>query len=236
MRLIDSAGIPNRVRIGASPLAKPKAMPSFESAYPWSQALYTWLRDWQCLLAGLLAVLAACIFAIGTITAARIRADASRSMLYHADLRAMAALDEPKLAAPSTSVSPTSAAPTTVFSSQDISANLDHLRWLIRTGLSPRLSNDVSQTSLIACCERIGKLKLESAALPDGASEAAEAQRNALLQDANALRELAETQASSSAIISGLIKLNASARELATLLSAETSNQAPSTGQDKDAI
>jgi hypothetical protein len=194
------------------------------------------MRDWQCLLAGLLAILAACIFAIGTITAARIRADASRSRLYHADLRVMAALDESRLAAPLTSVSPTSAAPAPVFSSQDISPNLDHLRWLIRTGLSPQLSSDVSQTSLIACCERIGKLKLKSSALPHGASEAAQAQRNALLQGANALRELSETQASSSAIISGLIKLNASARELASLLSAETSNSAPSTGQDKDAV
>jgi hypothetical protein len=204
-------------------------MPSFESAYAWYLPIYTWSKDWQYVLAGLLAVLAACIFAIGNIKAARIRAGTPRSSIRRADLRSMGGPthDEPKPAAPLAlaPVSLTSESPAPLFSPQDLSPNLDHLRWLIRTGLSPQLSSDVSQTSLIGCCERIGKLKLESAALPDRASETAQTQRKALLQDANALRQLADTQASSSEIISALIKLNASARELAASLSNETTGK-----------
>lgn len=198
-------------------------MPSFESVYAWSQSFYLWSKDWQYLLAGLLAVLAACIFAIGSITAARIRASASRSSARYTDLRVkkIPIHSEPTLAAPSV-LTPFPLQP--VFSSQDISGNLDHLRWLIRTGLSPQLSSDVSQTSLIGCCERVEKMRLENVPLSDGATEAARIQRKVMLQDANTLRELADTQAASSEIISALIKLNTSARELTALLKDETAD------------
>lgn len=202
-------------------------MPSFDSFYAWS-------KEWQYLLAGLLSVVAACIFAIGIITAARIRVGGTRAKAAHPDLRKKdnAANDDPKPATLQTLTSRSSAttfqaftSSPTVFSRQDVAGNLDHLRWLIRTGLSPHPSSEVSQAGLIDCCQLIGKLQLEDAELPDNAPDAARAQRMVLLQDANALRELAETKAASSEIISALIKLNASARALAALLNGDIAGQ-----------
>jgi len=202
-------------------------MPSFDSIYAWS-------KEWQYLLAGFLMVVAACIFAIGIITAARIRAGGPRAKVAQPDLRkiAGAANDDPKPAALQTLASMPSATPLqastsspTVYSRQDVAGNLDHLRWLIRTALSPQPSSEVSQAGLIDCCQRIGQMQLEDAGLPDNVPDTAQAQRTVLLQDANAVRELAETKAASSEIISALIKLNASARALAALLSGDMAGQ-----------
>jgi hypothetical protein len=208
-------------------------MPSFDSIYAWS-------RDWQYLLAGLSTVVAACIFAIGSITAALIRAGGSRARAANPDLRkiAGAANDDPTPASvqslaslPSTQTASISSQQ--VFSSHNMAGNLDHLRWLIRTGLSPQLSSDVSHASLIHCCERILQMQLENATLPNDVPEAAQLQRKVLLQDASALRELAETRAASSEIISALIRLNASARELATLLSDNADTQPGAAGSSR---
>jgi hypothetical protein len=68
-------------------------------------------------------------------------------------------------------------------------------------------------------------MQLENATLPDGAPETAQALRTVLLKDANVLRELADTQAASSEIISALIRLNTSARALALLLCGDVTGE-----------
>jgi hypothetical protein len=171
---------------------------------PTLNAIYAWSRDWQVLIAGLLTVLAACIFAIGAITAARIRSGVP-AKVPDRDLRVRtgAANDdaELKLVAP------------------EIASALYQLRWLIRSALSPQLFGNSSRETMNSCCERIFQLRLETATLPAGAPNATNVQKKVISLDINVLRELVESQAASSEIVSALIKLNASAREMASSLS-----------------
>lgn len=187
-------------------------MPSFDAFYAWSQECYAWAKEWQFLIAGLLTVFAACIFTVGTITAARIRAGTSAKS-SRPDLRMMtgAANDDADAKLVGTG----------------ITTALNQLRWLIRSALSPQLFGSNSRETMVRCCERIFQLNLKTSPLPAEAPNALCAQSKAIVHDINALRELVENQAATSEIVSALIKLNASAREMASSLSGD--NNTPAT-------
>ena len=177
---------------------------------------YDWAKEWQVLLAGLLVLLAAVIFAWAIIRSAKLRSLARTETKNRSDLR-----QEPSSASsPSPSLPPSgpsvSAAPSPEFLSI-----LEQLRSLIRSALGslPQTSEklgDKETSPAYFLCQRILHLRLEQ--LPPPAGPAAQQTFSALLTQLNLLRAQLKKDASPAELSEILVQITASARSLVTTL------------------
>ena len=175
------------------------------------------LKEWQPLLGGVLAVLAACIFAAASVSSARIRADGTHRSRNHLvpDLRTTPAFarhdmdDEP----------------------YDLVRSLEQLRSLVRSALSALTPSENSTAEPVGAThqsyERILHLPLEKSGLPETAPKAAHDLLESLAQHVDILRLLLDKKASASAISNILIKVNTTARNLLALLASASNTERP---------
>lgn len=180
---------------------------------------YEWAKDWQIVLGGVAILIAAQIFAQGSVRSARIRAAASvRAAQIAAGLlpkaeESSSALDAPPLIAPTFRSSPSPPV------EQDLSHKLDQLRSYIRSAMALQAS-DVDGSDAVGniYCERIARLRFDERDLPRNASaNTLELYKNLLLQLA-AVRRSNEKGQSPRELSEALFQLNTRARELAAAI------------------
>ncbi|HET7086120.1 MAG TPA: hypothetical protein VFI23_15195 [Rhizomicrobium sp.] len=167
---------------------------------------YGWAKEWQVLLAGCLVLLAALIVA---------RAIRKRPVVYPAE-----AVESPKAdlrVAEKPALSDSAASP------QELVGSLEQLRSIIRSALASftlttaTLAENESSPSYFLC-QRIAHLGLERFPLPINAGKTAREQHAALLQQLELLRVHLRKNAPPTEISEILVRLNASARNLAAAL------------------
>jgi hypothetical protein len=184
---------------------------------------YDWAKEWQILLAGLLVLVAAVIFAWASLRAAKI--GAARS-----DAKAKAQLDLRSAPAPAGSSLPAAASPELLLS-------LEQLRSLIRSALGSLLQSsekpgEKESSPAFFLCQRILHLKLDQMPPPAQAGAAAQEGFSALLKQLGALRAGLKKDASPAELSQILVQINASARSLVTALAPAAERRRQAT-QDK---
>jgi hypothetical protein len=183
------------------------------------EAVYVWAKDWQVFLASLSVILAACILAMASVKAARIRAGSDpqpisdKAQKLHPDLRTAPGFGQGAL--PNQPV--------------DCIGSLEHLRSLVRSGLSALTPCEGAADGAVGVThlsyERIVSLPLEKFALPPDAPPAAHELKESLGQQIGTLSRLVGNKAPASDISDVLIKVNTTARNLARVLTQSSSAQ-----------
>lgn len=168
-------------------------------------------KQWQPLLAGLLAVLAAIILSAGIVRSAKIRAGGSRRDEEPAspqDLRASA---------------PPALAETT--GSEGANAHLEKLRSLLRSALSALASTDPETQTARALCSRIGAFQWAQFPLPANADKHLQETYATFLNQFEMLEVVLRKEWSPQEVSAILIQLNANIRTLSALLKALESDE-----------
>jgi len=178
---------------------------------------YYWAREWQALLGGLLLVLAARIFAIGTIRAARIR---SAATIRAAQIAAGVAAQHDERADVALSAPPVATSPRPAASrEQDLVQKIEQLRSLIRSAMFT-LTTDEQKTDAGAnpYCERIVQLRFDERDLPANPTAGTLELYKKLLMQLAAVRRANERKPTQAELSENLVQLNARAREFAAAL------------------
>jgi hypothetical protein len=188
---------------------------------------YYWAKEWQTLLGGLLLVVAARIFAQGTIRAARIRsaatvraaqitADATDS---HADRTRVPAPPASALSPPAPALTRPSPAPPASLPAQELLAKIEQLRSLIRSAMFMLASEEQSAASgPNLYCERIAQLRFAESDLPANPTAGTLELYKKLLLQMTAVRRATERKLSHAELSQALVQLNGRARELAAAI------------------
>jgi hypothetical protein len=161
-------------------------------------------KEWQLLLAGLLAVVASIILAVAIVKAAKIREARSNSKVEKPDAQDLRR-----------SVS-SSSMDTETFES--INGNLENLRSLLRSALSSLSSTDVNDETARALCTRIVAFQWKYFPLPDHADRRLRETYATYLNQFELLRMVLSKEESPSEASAILIQLNANARTLSEIL------------------
>jgi len=176
---------------------------------------YYWAREWQVLLSGLLLVLAARIFALGTIRAARIR---SAATIRAAQIAAGVAPPQEERTDAPRFASPTPPGPA-IPREADLVQKIEQLRSLIRSAMFTLTTDEQgTEAGPNPYCARIVQLRFDEKDLPANPTAGTlELYRKLLMQLATVRRtnERRPTQAELSEV---LVQLNARAREFAAAL------------------
>jgi len=185
---------------------------------------YYWAREWQTLLVGLLLVIAARIFAHGTIRAARIR---SAATLRAAQITAGAARHQGESAEVAFSESATVPAPP-VPREHDLIQKIEQLRSLIRSAMFTLTSDEQRiDVGTNPYCARIAQLRFDEKDLPtDPTASTLELYKKLLLQ-LGAVRRTNERNPTQAELSEALVQLNARAREFAAALTTPRESLAP---------
>jgi hypothetical protein len=161
-------------------------------------------RQWQPLLAGLLAVLAAIVLSTGMIRAAKIGAAKSTDNAEKPDQRDLRM-----------SVAPASIAAGTYDS---VDGSLEKLRSLLRSALSSLSSTDADEESARSLCTRITAYQWKQFPLPVNANRRLQETYASFLNQFELLQIVLGKEWSPSEASAILIQLNANARALSTIL------------------
>jgi hypothetical protein len=161
-------------------------------------------KEWQPLLAGVLAVIASIIFAVAIIKAAQIHVSGSkhRDRTVAQDLRYSPAARQ---------------IDTTAY--DDVIGNLEKLRSLLRSALSSLSSVNPDNEAARALCARIASSEWQYFSIPADTDKRLQETYGALLNQFELLRKVLREQWSNTEASSILIQLNASARTLIDALS-----------------
>jgi hypothetical protein len=162
------------------------------------------VRQWQPLLAGLLAVLAAIVLSAGMIKAATIRAAKSTDNAEKPDRLDLRM-----------SLAPESIAAGTFDS---VNGSLEKLRSLLRSALSSLSSTDADEESARALCTRIAAYQWKQFPLPVNADRRLRETYASFLNQFELLEIVLGKEWSPSEASAILIQLNANARALSTIL------------------
>jgi len=162
-------------------------------------------KEWQPLLAGLLAVLAAIIIAAGMIISARIRAARSGANRNGPDTRDLRV--------------PASLASLDNDSFDSINANLEKLRSLLRSALSALSTTGTDDEAARSLCARIGAFQWKQFPLPADADTRLREVYATFLNQFDLLEVVLAKDWSPSEASAILIQLNANARALCAILS-----------------
>lgn len=156
-------------------------------------------KEWQPLLAGMLAVVASIILGVAIIVAAKIRAAApeKRAEALTRDLRS--------------SLHP---GPTEPAANDSAGNNLEKLRSLLRSALSSLSSVNPNNETARVLCARIAAFQWQHFPVPAGADNRIQEGYGTLLNQFELLRKLLRQEWSSTEASSILIQMNASARTL----------------------
>jgi hypothetical protein len=161
-------------------------------------------KEWQPLLAGLLAVVASIILAVGLIKAAKIRGARSSAKLERPDVQDL------RTSAPSSSID--------AETFESINSNLENLRSLLRSALSSLSSNDVNDETARVLCTRIAAFQWKYFALSDHADSRLRETYATYLNQFELLQVVLGKESSPSEASAILIQLNANARKLSEIL------------------
>jgi hypothetical protein len=175
---------------------------------------YGWAKEWQPLLAGLLVVFAAFIFASATLKAARIRAAA---ILQTGAASPDRASDLRMAAGPAGRPPPAG----------KLTGTLEQLRSLIRSAMSSlTFAAEKENSPAHFLCQRIAHLPLERCPPPDDATVAARELYIRLLEQLESLRLNLKKEAPVTENSDILLQLNTTARNLMAALANRTRRQA----------
>jgi hypothetical protein len=169
-------------------------------------------KQWQPLLAGLLAVLAAIILAAGMTKAAKIRAAKSTHNPEKPDRQDLRA----------------SAAPGSVGAGtfDSVNGSLEKLRSLLRSALSTLSATNADEESARSLCARIAALQWKQFPLPVSADTRLRETYASFLNQFELLQIVLDKQWSPSEASAVLIQINANARALTTILKDMESGEA----------
>jgi hypothetical protein len=174
-------------------------------------------KEWQPLLAGLLAVLASIILAAGIIKAGKIRAAKSSGNSEKSDMQDLRA------SAPPGSID------TETFESVD--SNLEKLRSLLRSALSSLSSTDVNDETARLLCTRIAAFQWKYFPLPVHADKRMRETYATFLNQFELLQVVLGKEWSPSEASAILIQLNANARALSAILKQMVSGEPETLGR-----
>jgi hypothetical protein len=179
-------------------------------------ALDPWIalaKQWQPLLAGLLAVLASIIFAAGITRAARIRAAArpmsQRETPVDQDLRTASEAEDGAICT-------------------EITRHLEILRSLVRSALSALSAADSNDDVARSLCTRIAALQWQQFQLPTSADKSMRNNYSAFLHQFELLQNTLRQEWSGPEASSLLIQLNAHARSLESSVQTVAAGSSPS--------
>ncbi len=161
-------------------------------------------KEWQPVLAGLLAVLASIILAAGIVKAAKIRAAKSGNNLEKPDMQDLRASAE------SVSID--------TDSLDSVNSNLEKLRSLLRSALSSLSSLDGDDETARSLCTRIATFQWEHFSVPIQADKRMRETYATLLNQFEMLQVVLDKEWSPSEASAILIQLNANARALSAIL------------------
>jgi len=187
----------------------------FESVPEATWLAYEWAREWQGLLGGLLLVLAAWIFARGSMRAARIRAAA---LIRSAEIAATTPLSMTAQPAPiAARAEPVRQEPASPQS--ELLQRVEQLRSLIRSAMST-LTSDAGRVSTAPnfYCERITLMRFDDTRLPPSLTPAVRDLHKKMVLALAHVRQATEKKVSQAELSQVLVQLNARARELANAL------------------
>jgi len=166
-------------------------------------ALDPWIAlamEWQPLLAGILAVAASIILAIGIVKAAKIRAGRS-------------AVNPQKPGTQDLRI-PAVQSPIDADTLESVSSNLENLRSLLRSALSSLSSVDADDKTARALCIRIAAFQWQQFPIPVNADKRMQETYGAFLNQFEQLRKVLNQEWSGTEASAILIQLNANARSL----------------------
>jgi hypothetical protein len=170
----------------------------------------SWAREWQPLIAGLLVILAALIFARASLKAARIRAAGLQQLGSDASSKPQSDL---RLASRSFEGS----VPAT---SDELIGNLERLRSLIRSTLaSLAVIGEKESGSSHLLCKRIAQVQLERSALPSNVTKNVRELHTVLHKQLSSFCLILNKDGPKAEVSEALVKLNSAARNLASALS-----------------
>ncbi len=190
--------------------------------------VYSWARDWQGLLGGMLLVAAAWIFSQNSLRSARIRAAAMiRSAEIAANAGSTSATHSPVGAAAhrATRVEPT--VPSPISPEKELIRRVEHMRSLIRSAMST-LTSDAEGVSLGPnfYCEKIALLRFgDGDLLPGSSAGLRDLYRKMVLQLA-LVRQAMEKKVPNSELSQVLVRLNGRARDLSAALAPPENTEA----------
>jgi len=183
---------------------------------------YSWAKEWQGLLGGLLLVAAAWIFTQGSLRTARIRA---ASIVRSAEIAARGqpvAMPAPARAVakakPEAQATPEPPEPLSLES--ELMRKVEQLRSLIRSAMSTLTSDSGTlQSAPNFYCERISQMRFDDEEIPTALPEAARDPYKRLTLQLAVVRYATEKKSSQADLSQALVQLNARARELSSVLS-----------------
>ena len=183
---------------------------------------YSWAKEWQGLLGGLLLVVAAWIFTQGSLRTARIRA---ASIVRSAEI---AARGQPLPApAPARSVAQATPEPQArteppqpLSLESELTRRVEQLRSLIRSAMSTLTSDSGTlQSAPNFYCERISLMRFDDEEITTALPEAARDPYKRLTLQLAVVRYATEKKSPQAELSHALVQLNARARELSSVLS-----------------
>lgn len=181
---------------------------------------YSWAKEWQGLLGGLLLVAAAWIFTQGSLRTARIRA---ASIVRSAEIAARGqpvAATTPPNAQAQPDV-PTRSEPLQPLSLEsELIKKVEQLRSLIRSAMSTLTSDSGTlQSAPNFYCERISLMRFDDEEISTALPKAARDPYKRLTLQLAVVRYATEKKSPQAELSQALVQLNARARELSSVLS-----------------
>jgi hypothetical protein len=180
---------------------------------------YYWAKEWQVLLGALLVIVAAKIFAQGSLRASRIRSAAAIRAAQIAAGVAPAQEDRADAVPPTRSATSSERPGPSVSPEHELIQKIEQLRSLIRSAMFT-LTTDEQRTEagFNPYCERIAQLRFDEKDLPaNPTASTLELYKKLLLQLA-AVRRANERKLTQTELSQALVQLNARAREFAASL------------------
>ena len=173
-------------------------------------------KQWQSLLAGLLAVLAAIIVAMGMVRSARIRAHGPRGNENTASTQDL------RISAPPDLIENASI--------EGVITDLEKLRSLLRSALSALASTDPDVPTARALCTRVAAFQSRQFPLPACADKRLRDTHATFLDQFEMLEMVLDKEWSLQEVSAILVQLNANARALSAILKTLESDEAEALG------
>ena len=182
---------------------------------------YLWAKDWQIFLSGLFVLIAAHIYARGSVRSARIQAVAAVRAARIA--AGVVARPEERFGGAASSEVVAKRPSSPISAEHALLHKIEHLRSLIRSAMSMLASDaDGADASTNIYCERIARLRFdERDLLANATPNTLELYKKFLLQLA-AVRRATERRLAQAELSAALVQLNARAREFAATITPTT--------------
>jgi hypothetical protein len=185
---------------------------------------YSWAKEWQGLLGGMLLVVAAWIFTQGSLRTARIRAATIARSAEIAARGPPIAASAPAVAQPKPEPKTRTEPPQPLSLESELIRKVEQLRSLIRSAMSTLTSDSGTlQAAPNFYCERISLMRFDDEDTITALPEAARDPYKRLTLQLAVVRYATEKRSPQAELSQALVQLNTRARELSSVLSPPTS-------------